>query len=491
MRPLMQFLKEGEAMKKLSIIYTSDIHARLFAAPGKAGLDYTSSCFPRDGNCLIIDGGDLLQGGPVGAFLSRYHEGANEAARIMNRCGYHAITLGNHDFNYGLEYLDGYLRELDAICLCANIKDKAGKLPIFDSRIFTMENGLRIGLFGLCTPSLSGWERVETLVELNIEPILTAGHRAMKSLQGCCDMTVCIYHGGFQGYSEACDEHQAELICRELKPDVLLTGHQHILESGKLIGGTFAVQPGSFGEFYSHIEIEYEQQTKINCSARLIPAPLMESEMAMNTAQEAFSLWEKEALCTLPDRVPVGDRVDAALNGSPLAELINRMQLKLSGAQISAGCLAASAVDLPARVCRGDVFRSYPNANRLCTIQCSGAVLRQAMEWTACFLLRQGDGYVIAPEFLQPKARLFHYDFYMGIDYRFDFDLPRGERLVSLEYHGKKVEDSDLFTLCITSYRYAGGDGYDMFRSCPLLWADNVTIAERLADYLEAKDTEI
>ena len=51
-------------------------------------------------------------------------------AAIMNAGGYDFITLGNHDFNYGKEYLKKYLDNLNATCLCANVTDTTGELPI-------------------------------------------------------------------------------------------------------------------------------------------------------------------------------------------------------------------------------------------------------------------------------------------------------------------------------------------------------------------------
>ena len=62
------------AEKTFRILFTSDIHGRLFASPGEAGLDVTSRHFHKDSNTLIFDGGDLLQGGTAGAFLARRSE---------------------------------------------------------------------------------------------------------------------------------------------------------------------------------------------------------------------------------------------------------------------------------------------------------------------------------------------------------------------------------------------------------------------------------
>ena len=83
------------------ILYTSDIHGRLFARPGEAGLDAAGREFDKDGNTLIFDGGDLLQGGTAGTFFVRqFREKEREleqksgrkphpphpAAQVMNAC---------------------------------------------------------------------------------------------------------------------------------------------------------------------------------------------------------------------------------------------------------------------------------------------------------------------------------------------------------------------------------------------------------------------
>ena len=70
---------------------------------------------------------------------------------MMNLAGYQFVTLGNHDFNYGVDALLDYLTNLDALCLCANIRDKEGRLPIAPYAVHQLENGLRVGLVGVCT----------------------------------------------------------------------------------------------------------------------------------------------------------------------------------------------------------------------------------------------------------------------------------------------------------------------------------------------------
>jgi len=114
--------------KKLTIFFTSDLHAYIYPTDYRSreerniGLFKCASRFTRDGNTLIIDGGDLLQGSPLGAFCHDTLQNAAPFAEMMNRCGYDYVTLGNHDFNYGMPYLDSYLNVLKARCVCENVR---------------------------------------------------------------------------------------------------------------------------------------------------------------------------------------------------------------------------------------------------------------------------------------------------------------------------------------------------------------------------------
>ena len=163
--------------KKLTIFFTSDLHAYIYPTDYRSreerdiGLFKCASRFTRDGNTLIIDGGDLLQGSPLGAFCHDTLQNAAPFAEMMNCCGYDYVTLGNHDFNYGMPYLESYLNALRARCVCQNIRwDGAGVR--FPACIHTLENGLRIGIVGIVTDYVNIWERPEHLSGITISCLL-------------------------------------------------------------------------------------------------------------------------------------------------------------------------------------------------------------------------------------------------------------------------------------------------------------------------------
>ena len=190
-------------MRKLKILYTSDVHGYLFptnyAAAGDMplGLLKLEAAFERDGDTLVIDGGDMLQGSPFAAYVAREKPRPHPCARAMALGGYQYVTLGNHDFNMGLDALGAYLQDLDATCLCCNIRDRAGRLPIRPWAVHVLQNGLRVGLIGACTPFVRRWEKPETVALLEIDEPVPAIRRALKALPEV-DVKVLIYHGGFE-----------------------------------------------------------------------------------------------------------------------------------------------------------------------------------------------------------------------------------------------------------------------------------------------------
>lgn len=452
-------------------------------------MDYSGKSFRKDKNTLVIDGGDMLQGGPTAAFMFKYLRSPEMAAEVLNGCGYDAVTIGNHDLNYGIDFLSKYLESLDAKCICANIEDVHKRLNVCPYSVFTLGNGLRIALIGMCTDAAEEWEPQGREREIRFSSSLEAAKTAYGELQNSYDILIGVYHGGYSDKENSrmnmANENIAELLCENIPFDILLTGHQHICRLGEKIGNTLTVQPGCYGKYYAEISGTYDDGV-IKMTSRLVRADTPSEALGSNPHYAELKLWEDKPVCVLQNEIPVGDRVDIALNGSSFADLINEIQMRYTGAQISVTNIAGSAVGFPRTVRYADVFRAYPNANTLYTVRCTGEILRKALERNAIFLEKTDDGYMINPELMVPKERLFHFDFYSGIDYMLDYSAPAGERVAKLCYNGRPVTDTDSFSLCINSYRYAGGDGYSMFRECEVIKEYREMVSEIILEALES-----
>mgnify|MGYP002357282770 FL=1 len=176
--------------------------------------------------------------------------------------GYDYVTLGNHDFNYGIAPIRAHLETLNAHCLCANVTDSTGQLPIAPYAVRTLANGLRVGLVGGITSWVNRWEKSENLTGLTVEDPYPAMREAALLLRGQVDILIGIYHGGFEKDVDTgrllskTDENIAARLCEALPFDILLTGHQHIAMAGKTYHDVHVAQTPCNGAAYIKLTVD-------------------------------------------------------------------------------------------------------------------------------------------------------------------------------------------------------------------------------------------
>ena len=496
--------------RKLTIYFTSDTHGYLSPidyATGMQSATGVANCianFQKDGNTLVIDGGDTLQGSPFTYYLHK--NGITEPcvpAQIMNCGDYDFVTLGNHDFNYGPENLKKYLRELKAQCLCANV---SGLENVQSTALVELENGLRVGLTGIVTHYVNTWERPENLAGISITEPVPAAEKALAQLreQGA-DLTVCIYHGGFENdldtgalLSET-EENQGYRICRELGFDILLTGHQHIAMPGRRVFDTYVCQTPDKGKQYICMEVAVREGTTAD-ARNAVAAGLVSAEAVLCPAGETADPASAAILAPFDAQTaawldtPVG-HLDTALvpdepivmaeNGSFIANFFNQVQLEASGADISCTSLANEVKGFDRDVTIRDVVATYVYPNTLHTIEVNRAVLTQALERCAEYFDLGPDGKLcVSDVFLRPKVEHYNYDYFSGIQVVMDVRKPVGQRVVSIQYEGKELAEDKRLSLCMNNYRSTGTGGYECYLGCPSIRENPTEIAELIMDYV-------
>ena len=482
--------------RNLTIYFTSDLHSYIYPTDYRSqeekdlGLFKCASQFQKDGNTLIIDGGDLLQGSPLGAFCHDTVGSAAQFAQIMNRCGYDYVTLGNHDFNYGMPYLDSYLDALRARCVCENVRWAGGGVR-FPAHVHVLENGLRIGIVGIVTDYVNIWERPEHLSGIRIKDPIPAAAAALLSLKGKVDLTVCVYHGGFErdlasGRTlSATHENVAYRICQELDFDILLTGHQHMSVPGQTLFGTFVVQPSDRGQEFIRVEAVLSGEEK-RITSETVPAHgacRREWLEEFSEMEHGAQNWLDEVIGTLPRALTPDTPLRMASEGNALADLFNAVQLWASGAQLSATSLANDVAGLPKTVRRRDLLIAYPYTNTLAVLEITGKVLKAALERSAEYFSRGEDGRLcVSDVFLRPKVEHYNYDYYAGVSYVYDISRPVGERVTSMRVNGQDVREEDTFTICLNSYRASGTGGYDFYVGCPVVREIGTEMADLILD---------
>lgn len=491
--------------RNLTICFTSDIHGYFSAldyatgAPAAAGLANCMAAFPKnDGNTLILDGGDTLQGSPFTYWLySVPHGGGCVPAGIMNLAGYDFVTLGNHDFNYGKEEIQRYLRQLNARCLCANVE---GIPEVEKTAVVTLKNGLRVGLTGITSPFVNFWEKPENLAGITVTDAFTAAKAALETLRSeKVDVTVCLYHGGFENdvrtgeVLSRTEENQGWRICRELDFDVLLTGHQHLALENLCLFGTYTCQAPDKARQFLRMEISVSDTGAVRAQSRLIPAGAVADSRAaayLKPLEEENAAFLDTAVGHLDrDLLPEGE-LDMALHGSPIANFFNQVQLEASGADLSVTSLSSGMKGLSRDVTIRDIVASYVFPNTLKTIRVNRAVLKAALERSCAFFHLDESGNVgVSQEFLKPIPQFFNFDFLSGAEITADLRRDAGDRVTSIRYRGQELPEDQELTLCLNNYRASGAGGYPLYAQCPTVQEQPTEIAQLIMEYVTRHKT--
>ena len=235
---------DRNAAYKLTVLHTNDQHSRIepfdssySRNPNQGGFARRATLIQQirsqEKNVLLLDAGDIFQGTPYFNFY-----GGELEFKLMSMMGYDAATMGNHDFDNGL---DGFLKALPNAkfpFITSNydfsntiLDGKTEKYKIFK------KDGIKVGLFGVGIEldGLVGKKQYQETKYLN--PVEIAQHYAdfLRKEKGC-DLVICLSHIGFDYRDDADKISDKKLAAQTDNIDLILGGHTH----------TFLPEPQSF-----------------------------------------------------------------------------------------------------------------------------------------------------------------------------------------------------------------------------------------------------
>ena len=223
------FLAACTPQDHLTILHTNDTHSQVEPkANGQGGYARRMGLIREerkaDKRLLLVDAGDFCQGTP---FFNFYH--GRVEINAMNRMGYDAATLGNHEFDNGLDTLAEVLKTAKFPVVCANYDFTGTALEgIIKPFTIVRKGGLKIGIFGLgCDPKgLIADKNFLPVQYLEPYPIAQAMADTLRA-QGC-DIVVCLSHMGTYGKApeDVCD---VSMLGCTRGIDVVIGGHTHQL----------------------------------------------------------------------------------------------------------------------------------------------------------------------------------------------------------------------------------------------------------------------
>jgi 2',3'-cyclic-nucleotide 2'-phosphodiesterase / 3'-nucleotidase len=298
----------NEDIVDLRIIETTDIHSNIMnydyykgATTNAYGLSKAATLIKqtRDEakNSLLLDNGDLLQGSPLGDYV--YNKGlmkkgyVHPVYKAMNLLGYDAATVGNHEFNYGLEFLNHALEGADFPYVNANVYDTNGNPYFKQFEILEREvkdadgetHKIKIGVTGFVPQGIMNWDAKHLAGKVEVEDIVKSAEKVVpKMKEAGADIVVVLSHSGIAEYDQdgklkAYEENNTENASYYLSKvegiDAILTGHQHltfpnaadpdfkdgngISNADGTVNGVPTVMPGSWGNNIGIVDLTIEK----------------------------------------------------------------------------------------------------------------------------------------------------------------------------------------------------------------------------------------
>lgn len=466
-----------EESKTVTILQTSDLHGMVnpydYASNkvSKTSLAHAATIIKaersKDPNLLLLDTGDTTQANYIQEFLN---ENPNPIIGALNYLDYDAWTLGNHEFNFGFSYVTKEISEFEGVTLAGNIYKADGSRWIDAYHIFDVD-GVKVAVFGIDAPHVPQWEKTDPTHYDNMtftSPMEETG-KILKELDGRADVVIGSIHYGLEGeYGTEGVRALAETYGDRI--DALLIGHAHAVVD-ETIGGIPVLEPGSNGQYVSKVTITLTGSGSgwtvdksattgelLDCSAVTPDADFLAEFKSLHEKSLAMASREVGQVGkTFLDPVELLPGIpNAIIQDNPVIDLINKVQMEQTGADVSLAALFDSSSNLEAGpFLHRDSVKIYKYDNTLFAVKVTGKQLKAIMERQAGGFFNQYQSGDVTVSF-NPNIRMYNYDEFAGVNYEIDISKPEGQRIQNVTYQGKPLSDTQTLVLALNNYRYGG-----------------------------------
>ncbi len=277
----------------LRIMETTDLHSNMMdfdyykdTATEKFGLVRTASLIHAARNevknSVLVDNGDLIQGSPLGDYMAAkgLKDGdVHPVYKALNTLDYAVGNLGNHEFNYGLDYLHNALAGAKFPYVNANIIDVKTQKPLFTPYLIKETSvidkdghphTLKIGYIGFVPPQIMIWDKANLSGKVTVNDITETARKYVPEMrEKGADIVVVIAHSGLSAdpyHSMA--ENSVYYLSEVPGVDAIMFGHAHAVFPGKdfadikgadiakcTLNGIPAVMPGMWGDHLGVVDL--------------------------------------------------------------------------------------------------------------------------------------------------------------------------------------------------------------------------------------------
>ncbi|MCX5116555.1 5'-nucleotidase C-terminal domain-containing protein [Micromonospora sp. NBC_00362] len=480
---------------------------------------------------LVLDAGDTIQGTPLATYYAKQEPitatgEKHPMARAMNVIDYDAVTLGNHEFNYGLPLLDLWIRQLGFPALAANaVNARTGKPAFLPYVIKKVSLGfaaptLRVGILGLTNPGVAIWDKGNVEGKLRFDDMIATAAKWVPIMRARgADLVLISAHGGDSGTSsygpELPNENPVTLIAQQVPGiDAILFGHAHNEVVERFVTnertGTQVLlsEPSKWGQRLTRMDFTLTRERGRWAITKKAATMLNTNTVVEDPKVLAAVRAQHQKTIAYVNQVVAQSTVELSAAASryedtPILDFINHVQTEVVGAALAgtayadlpvlsiAAPFSRTAVFPAGDVKIRDVAGLYVYDNTLEAVVLSGAEVRAYLEYSAKYFRTFAPGAPVDPEQISdPAVPDYNYDVFSGLDYDIDISKPVGQRITRLVLAGTDtpVADNAQFVVAVNNYRRSGGGNFPGIVKTQVYNAQQ-EIRQLLIDWAQAKGT--
>jgi len=519
------------------IISTTDMHGRIFP------IDYYTNKYDNvgiakvatlvkearknDSDLLLVDSGDTIQGTPLEYLHNKRNNTPPDPMMLaMNALHYDSMTVGNHEYNFGLQVLEKARREASFPWLSANTYNKGTTTTHYQPYIVKEVEGVRIGVLGLTTPGIPNWENMPNYAGLEFHETVSEAKKWVAILRASerVDVLVIAMHMGIEedlrtgerNPSQVPNENAAVAIARQVPGiDVILMGHTHrdvpalvVNSNSGMNGGTASVdrtflsegvlltQANRWASHVARVDLYLEKDASghwqiLAKSARTIPVTeKTETDPEIAKLGEPYDKETQEWLSQV-----IGQSAheltaeQCRFHDTAIIELIQRVQLEAGNADVSlAACFNDRAHISKGAVTVRDIAGLYEYENTLVTLELTGQQLKDALEHSARYF-KEYQARKSLNDLIDTRIPGYNFDVAQGVSYDINLTKPFGQRIENLKYKGQPLSPTQKLRVVTNNYRVSGGGGFAMYKNAPVVYRSSAEVRELIIDWVEKHKT--
>lgn len=457
----------------LQLLATSDLHGRFVPYDYAINAEDTSGSLAQvatvvknlrsqNPNTILVDCGDTIQDNSADLF---FKEDVHPMIAGMNELGYDTVTLGNHEFNYGVDVLKKVMKASKAKVLGGNVynpdtSELAEKYTIIE------KNGVKVAIIGMVTPNITRWDAANLKGYTVTDPVEET-KKVIAKIKDKADVMIAAVHMSETSEYGVKNSGAIELAhaCPEI--DVIVAAHEHKAVEGVYYNNILTVENKNGGQTVAKVDIKLTKGSNgrykvTNRTSKLINTKEYPADPYMVSALANYDQMAKKDANEVIGKLVGGDLVPPAeINGicqaqlqeTPLINLINQVQMYYTGAEVSAAACFNTAANMKAgNIRKCDTALIYKYANTLYKLEMTGSQLKKFMEWSASYYNTYQEGDLTIS--FNPNIRVYSYDMFSGVNYTVNVAKEPGNRIENLtRANGTPIKDTDKIIVAVNNYR--------------------------------------